>query len=71
MRESATDQRSESRFDHLERYEPPADDEPLDAVQLAFVRALVPVIAARIREELTNEQRPRGIEGATPERKAG
>jgi hypothetical protein len=59
------------RFDHLEHYQPPTGDEPLGAVELAFVRALVPVIAERIREELMNEQRPRVNDGATHERKAG
>lgn len=36
-----------------EPYDPPSGDhEPLDAIQEAIVRALVPVIAARIREQL-------------------
>jgi hypothetical protein len=38
------------------RYTPPADDDaPLDLVEEAIVRALVPIIVARIREELKSE----------------
>jgi len=38
-----------------ERYRPPEGDEPLDAVELALVHALVPVLVAEIREELLAE----------------
>lgn len=55
-----------SHFDQLERYEPPIGDEPLDAVELAFVRALVPVIAERIREELAQERQRVMEEHGTP-----
>jgi hypothetical protein len=40
----------------LDAYVPPTADEPLDEIQRAIVRALVPVIAARVREELATEQ---------------
>jgi hypothetical protein len=33
------------------RHVPPADDEPLDAVELALVRALAAIIVRNIREE--------------------
>jgi hypothetical protein len=36
-------------------YVPPAADEPLDEVQMALVRALIPAIANRIRAELLTE----------------
>jgi hypothetical protein len=39
-------------------YEPPTGDEPLDAIEQAIVRILVPIIAAQIREELAAEQVP-------------
>ena len=40
------------RFTGLEPYEPPSGDEPIDDIERAFIRLLVPAIAARIREEL-------------------
>ena len=38
------------------RYLQPTGDEPLDENELAFLRALVPIIAAKIRDELIAEQ---------------
>jgi hypothetical protein len=35
------------------------DDEPLDPIELAIVRALAPVIASRIREKLEREREER------------
>jgi hypothetical protein len=39
----------------VKRYVPPTDDEPLDQIQWAIVRALVPVIAETIRQQLIAE----------------
>jgi hypothetical protein len=38
-------------------YVPPADDEPLDEIELALVRTLGRIFAREIREELIAEQR--------------
>jgi hypothetical protein len=40
-----------------EPYVPPTGDEPLDAIELAIVRALIPVFAETIRQQLVDEQR--------------
>ena len=50
-------------------YVPPAGDEPLDDIELAVVRALVPIIVAKIREE--NAGNPQGTPVAMPARRAG
>jgi hypothetical protein len=36
----------------LSPYEPPRGDDPLDAIELAFVRMWIEIIAAEIRQEL-------------------
>ena len=36
-------------------YRPPIENEPIDEIQLALVRALAPIIIEKIREELAAE----------------
>jgi hypothetical protein len=51
----------------VKAYRPPVGDEPLDDVEQALVRALVPIITRNIREEAAaprdqpqDDQRPQG-----------
>jgi hypothetical protein len=55
-----------STADQQRVYVPPAADEPLDAVQLAFVELIVDLVVEEIREEEAARARAQADSAPTP-----